>query len=151
MCCVVIIHMICFVLSKIDPTEFVESLKLDTGEQQDCQEFSKLLMEVLRSYTEGAVKDAVASAFHGELQNETECTKCKNKTRRQESFSELELGVRKNINDSLDELLRDELLTDSEQYFCSVCNIKNDAYRRTQLLKLPPVLNFQLMRFVFDR
>lgn len=92
-----------------------------------------------------------ASAFRGELQNENECTGCSNKTQRQESFNELELGVMKNLNESLDELLKDERLTDSNQYYCSICQKKNDAIRRTQLLKLPPVLNLQLMRFVFDR
>jgi ubiquitin carboxyl-terminal hydrolase 48 len=105
----------------------------------------------LNEYTDGAIREAVASTFRGELQNETECTGCKNKTKRQESFSELELGVRKNLGESLDELLKEEVLTGSEQYFCSVCQKKNDAIRRTQLLTLPPVLNLQLMRFVFDR
>lgn len=102
-------------------------------------------------YVDPAIRDAVASTFRGELQNETECTGCKNKTRRQESFNELELGVRKDLNESLDDLLKEEILTLSEQYFCSVCDSKNDAIRRTKLLKLPPVLNLQLMRFVFDR
>ncbi|XP_021949612.1 ubiquitin carboxyl-terminal hydrolase 48 [Folsomia candida] len=143
--------------SKIDPTEFVKSLQLDTTEQQDAQEFSKLFMEVIlknltaAEYVDPAIRDAVASTFRGELQNETECTGCKNKTRRQESFNELELGVRKDLNESLDDLLKEEILTLSEQYFCSVCDSKNDAIRRTKLLKLPPVLNLQLMRFVFDR
>jgi ubiquitin carboxyl-terminal hydrolase 48 len=111
----------------------------------------EVIVKLLREYGDSAVRNSVGTAFRGKLQNETECLGCHNKTQRQESFSELELGVRKHLNESLDELLKDELLNESNQYFCSVCKMKKDANRRTQLLKLPPVLNLQLMRFVFDR
>jgi len=133
----------------------VEALQLNTGEQQDAQEFAKLFLEVvsglLSDYEDSSIRNLISNAFAGELQNETECLGCHNKTHRQETFSELELTVQKNLSTSLNELLADELLTDSNQYFCSYCNKKQNAKRRCQLLKLPPVLNLQLLRFVFDR
>lgn len=58
-------HGFVFFCSKIDPREFVNALKLDTGEQQDAQEFSKLFMEVIlrqmltAEYADGTVRDAV--------------------------------------------------------------------------------------------
>jgi len=111
----------------------------------------EVIVKLLTEYEDASIRNSVATAFRGELQNETECLGCRNRTRRKESFSELELSVRKQLNESVDELLKDEILRGSEQYFCSICQKKQDAIRRTQLLKLPPVLNLQLMRFVFDR
>ena len=36
------------------------------------------------------------------------------------------------------------------RYACSTCNALRDATRYTKLRKLPPVLHFSLLRFVFD-
>lgn len=37
------------------------------------------------------------------------------------------------------------------QYHCSNCDKKQNAKRATKLTDLPPVLNLQLLRFVYDR
>lgn len=37
------------------------------------------------------------------------------------------------------------------EYFCDECQSKQSAKRMTQLTKLPPVLNLQLLRFVYYR
>ena len=37
------------------------------------------------------------------------------------------------------------------QYFCSNCEAKRNAKRTTKLTSLPPVLNLQMLRFVYDR
>ena len=47
--------------------------------------------------------------------------------------------------------LKEEKLEGDNQYMCAGCNSKQNASRRIQLRKLPPVLNLQLLRFVFDR
>jgi ubiquitin C-terminal hydrolase len=44
-----------------------------------------------------------------------------------------------------------EVLEGDNQYHCSHCNSKQDAERVLKLTKLPPVLNVQLSRYVFDR
>ena len=46
--------------------------------------------------------------------------------------------------------LQEEKLEGENQYMCSVCNSKQNAVRSIQLQTLPPVLNLQLLRFVFD-
>ncbi|KAL7543867.1 hypothetical protein ACHAXR_013239 [Thalassiosira sp. AJA248-18] len=47
--------------------------------------------------------------------------------------------------------LRPESLDGDNQYECSTCKKKCDATRRMEFAKLPPVLNIQLARYVFDR
>lgn len=37
------------------------------------------------------------------------------------------------------------------QYFCDNCKTKRNAARKTKLTNLPPILNLQLLRFVYDR
>lgn len=37
------------------------------------------------------------------------------------------------------------------QYFCDNCRQKTDAKRCTKISRLPPILNLQLLRFVYDR
>lgn len=139
--------------SKIDPTDFISSLLINTGEQQDAQEFSKLFMDfivkLLTDYGDDQIRKLIAQSFNGQLQYETECLGCKNKTRRSESFTELVLSVKKNLGESLDDLLADEVLSD--EYKCSNCQKETSAKRRMQLVTLPPVLNLQLLRFVYDR
>ena len=46
--------------------------------------------------------------------------------------------------------MKDEKLEGDNQYFCQGCQCKRDAKRCVRLCKLPPVLNLQLNRFIFD-
>lgn len=43
------------------------------------------------------------------------------------------------------------MMEGDNQYFCSNCNQKQNAQRSSKLTSLPPVLNLQLLRFVYDR
>jgi ubiquitin C-terminal hydrolase len=51
----------------------------------------------------------------------------------------------------LDQYMSPECLDGDNQYFCSSCDGKRDAKRVPKLTELPPVLNVQLSRYVFDR
>lgn len=44
-----------------------------------------------------------------------------------------------------------EILEGSNQFFCNTCQSKQNVVRFVKLKKLPPYLNLQLLRFVFDR
>jgi len=81
------------------------------------------------------------------------CLKCKTKSTRPSTFYELDLNIKghKTLNESLQEFLKEEHLTGDDQYYCNHCNSKQDAVRKICLTTLPPVLNIQLMRFVYDR
>ena len=50
-----------------------------------------------------------------------------------------------------DQYTKAEMLEGDNQYFCDSCNCKQDAKRVMSLTELPPVLNIQLSRYVFDR
>ena len=82
----------------------------------------------------------------------TECQHCHFESPRPCSFLELELSIAD--TDSLQDALRSfqarEELSGSNQYACNQCQCKRDALRYTRLENLPPVLNIQLLRFVFD-
>lgn len=83
------------------------------------------------------------------------CSKCKKETSRPSPFYELDLSLGSKsdvpLEESLSEFLQEEKLEGSDQYFCEACGSKQNATRRIRLRSLPPVLNIQLLRFVFDR
>lgn len=68
-------------------------------------------------------------------------------------FYELELNVKgnKSLHESLREFLKEEKMEGANMYSCSECMDKQEATRFIRLEKLPPVLNLQLMRFIYDR
>lgn len=67
-------------------------------------------------------------------------------------FLELEINFQKNskLENCISDLLKPEVLTGDNKYSCSYCGSLQNATRYTQLQSLPPVLNFSLLRFVFD-
>ncbi|GAA5885332.1 hypothetical protein JCM6882_009573 [Rhodosporidiobolus microsporus] len=147
-----------------DPTPLIASLKLDTSEQQDAQEFSKLFLQVLdrefkaqgkRAEQEGAdgsVARLVEEMFEGKLSYATRCETCKTESGRSSSFLELEVNLAANckLEDRIKESLKSERLVGDNQYFCEPCDAKSDALRITRLDSLPPVLHFSLIRFAWD-
>ena len=81
------------------------------------------------------------------------CKSCKYPSVRHSNFMELPLSLQNcsTIIECIDDLLKPEIMEGDNQYHCSNCNQKRDAKRTTKLAALPPVLNLQLMRFVYDR
>ena len=67
-------------------------------------------------------------------------------------FYELALNVKglPTLEASLDDYLSIEHLAGDNQFFCESCNARVDATHCSKLRSLPPVLNFQLKRFVYD-
>ncbi|XP_046671625.1 ubiquitin carboxyl-terminal hydrolase 48-like isoform X2 [Homalodisca vitripennis] len=141
----------------IDPSPFVESLRLDTSTQQDAQEFSKLFISLLESTLKHQslknVKNLVTDNFRGEYKYVTRCCKCLTESVSPSMFYELELNVKghNTLTECLAEFLQVERLEGADCYSCPVCQVKQEACRFIKLCSLPPVLNLQLLRFVFDR
>ncbi|XP_053136825.1 ubiquitin carboxyl-terminal hydrolase 48 isoform X2 [Hemicordylus capensis] len=141
----------------IDPSGFVKALGLDTGQQQDAQEFSKLFMSLLEdtlsSQKNPEVRDIVQKQFCGEYAYVTVCNQCGRESKLISKFYELELNIQghKQLSDCVTEFLKEEKLEGDNRYFCETCQSKQNATRRIRLLSLPCTLNLQLMRFVFDR
>lgn len=141
----------------IDPSPFISALGLNTNQQQDAQEFSNLfqqnLEQKLSTQANSSVKDVVQELYCGELSYRTRCSYCSSETTQQSKFYELDLNIRghKDLFGCLEEFLMEEQLCGPNQYFCGFCQCKRDATRRIELIHLPPFLNLQLLRFVFDR
>ncbi|KXS14213.1 hypothetical protein M427DRAFT_57668 [Gonapodya prolifera JEL478] len=139
-----------------DPREFVDSMSLKWGEQQDAQEFAKLLLTLLEEQFE-AQKDPllqtlVKEQFEGTVIYRTRCTTCGFQSERRSHFHELEVNLREGytIEQCWRDYLAPEELSGDNQYHCEQCNTKRDAERMIIVEEAPPILTFQLMRFVYD-
>ena len=68
-----------------------------------------------------------------------------------EDFYELELNIKglNNLEESMNDYFSEEALDGENQYFCESCQKRVDATRCIKLRSLPPVVNFQLKRYVF--
>ncbi|RWS31765.1 ubiquitin carboxyl-terminal hydrolase 48-like protein [Leptotrombidium deliense] len=141
----------------IDPSAFVNTLELDVSQQQDAQEFSKLFLtlleEDLKHQSNTTVKNIVQTQYCGEYEYVTKCQNCLLESFSPSKFYELGLNIKghKDIYECLNEYFSGEMLEGSNQYLCSHCQSKQDAVRCTRLKKLPPFLNLQLLRFVYDK
>ncbi|WOO83634.1 Ubiquitin carboxyl-terminal hydrolase 48 [Vanrija pseudolonga] len=138
----------------VDPGALIEALRLNKGDQQDAAEFSKLFMSLLSDEFKrhGALKTFVSDHFEGVYEYQTRCQTCGYMSRNQSTFLELEISLqdKKSLQDRLAHLLTPEVLSGSNQYRCPDCESLQDATRSTILRKLPPVLHFSLLRFVYD-
>ncbi|KAL1139921.1 hypothetical protein AAG570_006898 [Ranatra chinensis] len=141
----------------VDPSEFIKVLDLEPSTQQDAQEFSKLFISLLEDslsqQSDLTVRNLINNNFKGEYSYMTRCSKCQKESVSPSQFYELELNVKgnKTLHESLTEFLREEKLEGANMYSCSTCQDKQEAARFIRLQSLPPVLNLQLMRFIYDR
>ncbi|XP_029948183.1 ubiquitin carboxyl-terminal hydrolase 48 [Salarias fasciatus] len=141
----------------IDPSGLVKALGLDTGQQQDAQEFSKLFLSLLEDtlskQKSPSLQNVIQQQFCGQFSYVTVCNQCGRSSALPSRFYELELNIQghKNLTECVTEFLKEEKLDGENRYFCESCQSKQSATRRIRLHSLPPTLNLQLMRFVFDR
>uniref|UniRef100_A0A8C1ER77 Ubiquitin carboxyl-terminal hydrolase 48 n=1 Tax=Cyprinus carpio carpio TaxID=630221 RepID=A0A8C1ER77_CYPCA len=141
----------------IDPSGLVKALGLDTGQQQDAQEFSKLFLSLLEDtlskQKDPNLQNVIQQQFCGQFSYVTVCNKCGRESPLPSRFYELELNIQghKNLTECVTEFLKEEKLEGDNRYYCESCQSKQNATRRIKLQSLPRTLNFQLMRFVFDR
>ncbi|KAH7422547.1 hypothetical protein KP509_12G013700 [Ceratopteris richardii] len=143
----------------VDSSPFVEVLQLKNSIQQDGQEFMKLLLSSLEQLLglsrHGSVKTIVQDVFRGTLSSVTRCSRCEQESERSshiEDFYEIVLNVKgfSSLRESLDDYLSVEHMRGENQYQCEFCKCSADATHFIKLRSLPPVLIFQLKRFVFD-
>ncbi|XP_013383086.1 ubiquitin carboxyl-terminal hydrolase 48 isoform X2 [Lingula anatina] len=141
----------------IDPSGLIHCLGLDAGQQQDAQEFCKLFMslleESLATQANPAVRHIVQQQFSGQYAYVTRCQGCGRCSERMSEFNELDLNIKghRELPECIEEFLEEEKLEGDNQYMCQQCGSKQNATRKISLRSLPPVLNLQLLRFVFDR
>ncbi|XP_075704857.1 ubiquitin carboxyl-terminal hydrolase 48 isoform X2 [Rhinoderma darwinii] len=112
-----------------------------------------VLEESLSKQTAPYVRDIIQNQFCGQYAYVTVCSHCGRESKLMSKFYELELNIQghKQLTDCITEFLKEEKLEGDNRYFCETCQSKQNATRKIRLLNLPPTLNLQLMRFVFDR
>ncbi|KAI0044824.1 cysteine proteinase [Auriscalpium vulgare] len=139
-----------------NPVKLVESLKLRTNEQQDAQEFSKLFMSHLdtefQKQSDPNLKHLLSQQFQGKQAYATTCMRCGNRSENESDFLEIEVNLENNssLESRIQAVLEPETLSGDNKYRCPRCDSLEDATRQLVLRKLPPVLHFSLLRFVFD-
>ncbi|TNN88219.1 Ubiquitin carboxyl-terminal hydrolase 48 [Liparis tanakae] len=138
----------------IDPTGLVKALGLDTGQQQEFSKlFLSLLEDTLSKQKNPDLQNVIQRQFCGQFSYVTVCNECGRSSALPSRFYELELNIQgnKNLTECVTEFLKEEKLDEDNRYFCESCQTKQSATRRIRLHSIPPTLNLQLMRFVFDR
>uniref|UniRef100_A0A3Q3GML1 Ubiquitin carboxyl-terminal hydrolase 48 n=1 Tax=Labrus bergylta TaxID=56723 RepID=A0A3Q3GML1_9LABR len=132
----------------INPSGLVKALGLDTGQQQDAQEFSKLFMSLLEDtlskQKSPSLQNVIQQQFCGQFSYVTFCNQCGRSSALLSRFYELELKIQghKNLNECVTEFLKVTFIPRIS---------KQNATQRIRLHNLPPTINLQLMRFVFNR
>ena len=93
----------------------------------------------------------IKDEFQGNYAYITTCKTCKRVSKKNEVFYELELIIQNNrkLSQSLKNYLSEENLSGTNQYHCDDCGLV-DATRKIKLIDLPPVLNFQLIRYSYQ-
>jgi hypothetical protein len=145
-------------LRAVDTHDFVKRFEIEAGYQQDAQEFNKMLLNHVEHifsrspHLDPALRHCIPDLFRGVVRHQTRCLKCGYLSSRDEAFYELELVIQGHttVEQCMQKLFHRELMTQDNQYLCSGCNAKQDAERFLSIESLPPVLNLQLLRFVYD-
>lgn len=140
-----------------DPSPLLHALQINVGEQQDSQEFWKLLggqwmEDHLGQSNDPQCRTIVQDLFKGQKRHVTTCLGCGREAAsslRMEDYYELDLVVRghKTLEDSIRSYLGKEKLEGESQYLCDHCAAKSDATREVKLCSLPPYLCCLLKRF----
>jgi ubiquitin C-terminal hydrolase len=138
------------------------------GNQDDAEEVITLLIgkidDVIKEeIKEGRLEDEILKGsitvrtmieylFGINIRTETKCSECNNVS----VYNVIEFKIRvpvssqKNLNEILTGYSNIEKMQGDEQYFCSNCNKKVDAFKLDKVLKTPKYLHVQLKRFETD-
>ncbi|XP_019857565.1 PREDICTED: ubiquitin carboxyl-terminal hydrolase 40-like [Amphimedon queenslandica] len=123
-------------------------------QQHDVQELNRILFDAIESSLVGTSgEQLIAQLYHGTSVQQVICGRCENVSEREEDFLDIPVALtgRGDLESALKEMFCDvEVLEGSNQYRCGTCNCLVDAKRAAKLRKLPPVLTFNLLRFLYD-
>lgn len=133
-------------------------LKIQTSVQQDVPEFNNLLLNYIDDIFKAKNQNLeikqrpVLKEYEGISLYQTKCTECETISSSKSSFLEIEISIveQDTLQKGLDSFKAPEHLIGDNQYRCDNCDKLVDAKRRRLFQKLPPVLNFQLLRFIYD-
>jgi len=147
------------------------SSTLRPGRQEDAHEFIRVLLDSLHNvccapFKPQIKKDAkmvkhpikelqYTSAVHrmwgGFLRSQVHCQACGKDSNTDDPMLGVSLATQSNLIRAFKKYTAKEQLTGTEKYFCEHCKKKQNAYKRMQILKPPPVLAVHLKRFEFSK
>jgi ubiquitin carboxyl-terminal hydrolase 8 len=96
----------------------------------------------------------IVDLFQGQLRSTTKCANCKGESVRFENFIQLSIPIAKGKKSSLVECLKDfsraQIIPKESGWVCPRCQVKVQAFRKSEIWKLPPILILHLKRVHFD-
>lgn len=128
----------------------------ESFQQHDVQEFCRVLFDAIEESVKGTdSENMISSLYEGIMTDYVKCLSCENESKRSDRFLDLSLTVRNDFekikNDSIEKALlnyiKPELLNESNQYMCQVCEKKVDAAKGLKIDKFPYILVGQIKRF----
>ena len=125
---------------------------MNVREQQDAFEFFTQIADQVDEYLISRGKPKIFSEkFEGIFSDQKICQGCPHRYEREQSFIALNLTVKSNnLQESLDQFVKGELLEGDNAYFCEKCQEKRNTIKRMCIRKLPSTLVIQLKRFHYD-
>ncbi|CAJ1368547.1 unnamed protein product [Effrenium voratum] len=140
--------------------ELMKSFGWDTTDaftQHDAQELNRILCDRLEEKMKNTPSDgSIKRLFEGEMENYIECIDVDYKSKRNETFYDIQLNIKsergqelQNIMESLHDFTTEETLEGDNAYEAEGHG-KQRAKKGIRFLRFPPVLNLQLKRFHFD-
>ena len=139
-----------------DTSLFVDLLELNKSEQQDPQEFSKLFFAKLDESVL-PLKDSslpnIKQLIAGKETYSTTCKVCGAVSSQSNEYHEIGLNIQgcSDLQTAIDEYQALETLEGENQFSCSVCQRKTDAFRGVKIVETPDLLIFKLIRYYYDR
>jgi ubiquitin carboxyl-terminal hydrolase 9/24 len=126
--------------------------EVNIREQQDAYDFFISMTDQIDEYLKKMNKEPIfKNILEGTFSNQFICTDCPHRYEREEAFLGLNLPIKSgNLEESLLQFVKDELLDGENAYNCEKCNEKRSAIKRTCIKKLPKYLCIQLKRFDYD-
>ena len=123
-------------------------------EQQDVQEFGRMLCETLQEHMRASGRpDDVARLFEGSTLNSIRCTRVDFNSEREERWYDLQMPVQGcgGLRASLGSFVREEKLSGDNRYNTRRPELgRQEARRGARLKSVPPVLQLHLKRFEYD-
>ncbi|KAL0908829.1 hypothetical protein M5K25_023338 [Dendrobium thyrsiflorum] len=141
--------------SSVATKELTKSFGWDTYDsfmQHDVQELNRVLCEKLEDKMKGTVVEGtIQQLFEGHHMNYIECINVDYKSRRKESFYDLQLDVKgcRDVYASFDKYVEVERLEGDNKYQAEQYGLQ-DAKKGVLFIDFPPVLQLQLKRFEYD-
>lgn len=140
----------------VDTRELTRSFGWETRhvfEQQDVQELSRKLMELLENKMKGTrAENVLPDLFVGKLKTYVKCINVNYESSRTEDFWDVQLNVSglATLENSFKDYIQVEKLEGDNQYFAGDVHKHQDADKGVIFVSFPDVLHLQLKRFQYD-